>query len=86
MMAEASLPGLLRTLFIIVGVFLLLRFLGQFMIAKRNMEEERSANRNKRNFKEQKAKAKGDIGKTTILKNKKPGQSSIEDVEFEDVD
>ena len=86
MIVEASLPGLLRTLFIIVGVFLLLRFLGQFMIAKRNMEEERSANKNKRNFKEQKAKAKGDIGKTRILKNKKPGQSSIEDVEFEEVD
>ena len=44
MIVEASLPGLLRTLFIIVGVFLLLRFLGQFMIAKRNMEEERNVN------------------------------------------
>ncbi|MCO4814148.1 MAG: hypothetical protein KC454_05510 [Flavobacteriales bacterium] len=86
MIVEASLPGLLRTLFIIGGVFLLLRFLGQLMIAKRNMEEERRVNKNKSDFKEQKAKARGDIGKTKILRNKKTGQSSIEDVEFEEVD
>ena len=86
MVVEASLPGLLRTLFIIGGVFLLLRFLGQLMIAKRNMEEERRVNKNKSDFKEQKAKARGDIGKTKILRNKKTGQSSIEDVEFEEVD
>jgi len=86
MVVEASLPGLLRTLFIIGGVFLLLRFLGQLMIAKRNMEEERRVNKNKSDFKEQKAKARGDIGKTKILRNKKTGHSSIEDVEFEEVD
>jgi len=86
MIVEASLPGLIRTLLIIGGVFLLLRFLGQFMIAKRNMEEERDINSKKRNFNEQKAKAKGDIGKTKILRNKKSGESSIEDVEFEEID
>tara|TARA_B110000285_G_scaffold155122_1_gene173065 strand:+ start:87 stop:347 length:261 start_codon:yes stop_codon:yes gene_type:complete len=86
MILEAGLPNLLRTLLIIGGVFLLLRFLGQLMIAKRNMEEERDINKNKRNFAEQKAKAKGDLGKTKILRNKKSGESSIEDVEFEEVD
>ena len=50
------------------------------------MEEERRVNKNKSDFKEQKAKARGDIGKTKILRNKKTGQSSIEDVEFEEVD
>ena len=86
MIVEASLPGLLRTLLIIGAVFLLLRFLGQFMIAKRNMEEERNMSRDKRKFNEQKAKAKNNLGKTKIIKNRKSGESSIEDVEFEEIE
>ena len=86
MIVQASIPGLFRTLVIIVGVFLLLRFLGQFMIAKRNIEEEREMNKNKQNFKSQKTKAANNIGKTRILKKNKPNQSSIEDVEFEEIE
>ena len=86
MIVEASLPGLLRTLLIIGAVFLLLRFLGQFMIAKRNMEEERNMSQDKRKFNEQKAKAKNNLGKTKIIKNRKSGESSIEDVEFEEIE
>jgi len=87
MVVEASLPGLLRTLFIIGGVFLLLRFLGQLMIAKRNMEEERDVNAKRRNFESQKRKANENSGKTRILNNKgKSSNSSIEDVEFEEIE
>lgn len=86
MIVEASIPGLFRTILIIVGVLFLVRFIGQFMIAKRNMEDEREMRSTKRQFQEQKKKASQDLGKTNILRNKNPGQSSIEDVEFEEVE
>lgn len=87
MVVEASLPGLIRTLFIIGGVFLLLRFIGQFMIAKRNMEEEREINEKRRKFESQKRQANEDSGKTRIISKKsKSSQSSIEDVDFEEID
>ena len=42
MIVEASVTGIFRTILIIVGTLALLRFLGRIMIAKRNLEEERS--------------------------------------------
>ena len=35
-----SIPGLLKTVLILIGVFVALRFLGQMMIAKRNLAEQ----------------------------------------------
>ena len=42
MIVEASVTGIFRTILIIIGTLALLRFLGRIMIAKRNLEEERS--------------------------------------------
>ena len=84
MIAEASVTGLFRTLLIIVGVFVLLRFLGQLMNAKRNMEEERELSKKQRQFKEEKAKSMKNIGKTKIIK--KSSESNVEDVDFEELD
>ncbi|MBL1279047.1 MAG: hypothetical protein COA33_002155 [Fluviicola sp.] len=85
MIVEASIPGLFRMLLIIVGVILLLRFLGQFMTAKRNMEEEREMNASKREFEDAKQKAKQNIGKTKIVKQSSK-KNDIEDVDFEEID
>ena len=84
MVVEASLPGLFRTVLIIIGVILLLRFVGQFMIAKKNMDDEREMNSNKRQFQEQKKNATEDIGKTNII-NDSVGKNDIEDVDFEEI-
>ncbi len=86
MVVEASVTGLFRLLLIIVGVMLLLRFLGQFMIAKRNMEEEREMNSSRRQFNEAKEKAKRNAGKINILGKKRMNSDDIEDVDFEDVE
>jgi len=51
---EASITGLFRTVLIILGAFVLLRFLGQLMMAKRNMEEERKINERQRAFEQKK--------------------------------
>ena len=85
MIVEASIPGLFRMLLIILAVIFILRFLGRFMVAKRNMEEEREMNASKRAFDEAKRKQSQNIGKTKIV-DKKKGSSNVEDVDFEEID
>ena len=85
MVVEASVTGLFRTLLIIVGAIVLLRFLGQLMNAKRNMEEERQMNESQRKFNEEKARKKKNLGKTNIV-NRGSNSGEIEDVDFEEVE
>ena len=84
MIIEASLPGLFRTLLIIVGAIFLVRFLVQLMNAKSNMEQERNMNAQKRAFDEEKAKKYKKFGKTSILD--KSVKNDVEDVDFEEID
>lgn len=46
--AEASLTGVIRMVFIIIGVLVVLRFVGQLMLAKRNIAEEKELERQKK--------------------------------------
>jgi hypothetical protein len=85
MVVAASVTGLIRTLLIIIGVFVLLRFLGQLMNAKRNMEEERALNERERKLREEKARKKKNLGKTNVI-GKNKGGVSAEDVDFEEVE
>jgi len=88
MVVTASITGLFKTILIILGAFVLLRFLGQVMMAKRNMEEERRLNRNKRTFDEEHERKLKNFGKISILKGnsrKSKGMSDAEDVEYEEV-
>ncbi len=87
MIVEASITGLFRTVLIILGAFVLLRFLGQLMMAKRNMEEERRLNRNKRNFEDERAQKLKNFGKVTISGLSGKGrreQADAEDTEYEE--
>lgn len=92
MIVEASITGLFRTVLIILGAFVLLRFLGQLMMAKRNMEEERKINERQRAFDKERFEKMKKFGKTTVLNennvSKKNGlnDSKIEDVDFEVID
>ena len=88
MVVTASITGLFKTTLIILGAFVLLRFLGQVMMAKRNMEEERRFNRNKRNFAEERAQKLRNFGKVTISfssSRKRNQQADAEDKEFEEI-
>jgi hypothetical protein len=88
--AEASIPGLFRTILIIIGVIVLLRFLGQLMMAKRNMEEERRLNAQQRKSEKDRAEKLRDFGKTSILNSKgssygESAHSDIQDVDYEEL-
>jgi hypothetical protein len=88
MVVTASITGLFKTLLIILGAFVLLRFLGQVMMAKRNMEEERRLNRNKRNFEDERAQKLKNFGKVTISGLSSKGrkeQTDAEDAEYEEI-
>lgn len=64
---------------------MLVRFIGQLMNAKRNMEEERQLNERDRKLKEEKRYKETNSGKTRILGNNK-SSSDAEDVDFEEVE
>lgn len=91
MVVEASITGIFRTVLIVIGAIVLLRFLGQFMIAKRNMEEERRLNEQQRKAKQERDEKMKKFGKTTILGNINSKKSTnttsvdIQDVDFEEI-
>lgn len=90
MIVEASVSGLLRTVLLIIGAFVALRFIGQLMIAKRNIDEERRLNAERDKFEKEMRNTKANLGKTSILKNstsstEKSSRSNVEDVEYEEI-
>jgi hypothetical protein len=90
MIAEASIVGIFKTVLLILGAFVLLRFLGQLMIAKRNMEEERQLNKKQRDVESERNQKLKNFGKTSILNAKKKSTTKkegdfIQDVDYEDL-
>ncbi len=90
MIVESSIGGLIKTTLLIIGVFVVLKFIGQLMIAKREKAEVDKNNKSKAAF-EKELKAKRDsIGKTTVsFKNTSKKSTSsftnVEDVDYEEV-
>ncbi len=76
-----SITGLFKMILIIIGAIVLLRFFGQLMNAKRNMEEERNINERERKLQQEKERKQKNLGKTHFLTKNADG----EDVEFEEV-
>ena len=73
----------------ILGAFVLLRFLGQLMMAKRNMEEERKINERQRAFDKERSQKLRNFGKVNILarnKRKTGISDQAEDVDYEEID
>ncbi len=92
MVAEASITGLFKTLLIIIGAMVVLRFIGQLMIAKRNLEEEREQIKKQKREDERVRDTLRSMGKTKILSKNNSNKStafnhgSVEDVDFEELD
>ncbi len=90
MVVAASISGIFRTVLIIIGAIVLLRFLGQLMIAKRNMEAERILNKNQREGEAERQRKMKSFGKTTILSGSSKHKESkshpdIMDVDYEEI-
>lgn len=83
-MIEASLTGVVRTILILIGLIVVLRFLGQLMQAKRNMEKERELNRKHRESAEEAIRTRKQFGRTQVIDSNVNGQA-IEDVDFEEI-
>ncbi len=84
-MLEASFTGLLRTVFIIIGVIAVLRFLGRFFAAKREQERIRNLEINQKEVKKAQENARRTEGQISIsdAKNGKT-EGETEDVDFEE--
>ncbi len=80
-----SITGLFKTLLIIIGAFVLLRFLGRLATAKRNLDLERQMNEQKKAYESEKRNQQRKVGKTEII-GKKPVNNSVQDVDFEEVE
>ena len=83
MIAEASLIGLFKTALLIIGAFVLLRFLGQLMIAKRNIEEERADLKREKDFLRERNQKMKTFGKVSVQKETPRGD--VQDVDYEEV-
>lgn len=81
---QASISGLFKTILMVIGGLVLLRFIGQLMHAKRNLAEEQELNRKQKAFEKERNEKLRNFGKTTISKNK--NVSDVEDVSYQEVD
>lgn len=84
MIVEASVVGVFRTLLILIGLFMVLRFLGRLANAKRNLEEEKALDEQKKRDKAEKERVAKNLGKTKII-SKSSGNKDVEDVDFEEI-
>lgn len=72
-----------------IGVFVVLRIVGQLMIAKRNIEEEKKLNRRQKEFDQQRNEKLKNFGRVNILgrtKQSPPANYDTEEVDFEEID
>lgn len=77
-----SITGVFKTVLILLGVFVLLRFIGQLMVAKRNLAESQQLKRQDEALSKARKYVEKNSGKTTIIP---PKNRTAEDVDFEEV-
>lgn len=76
----------LKNILFILGVILLLRFIGKMMTARRNIKAQQDHQQDRARQKEQKNKSQQNLGKTSIHKIDKNHVSDSDYTEFEEVD
>ncbi|MGV3630842.1 MAG: hypothetical protein ACO1O6_06540 [Bacteroidota bacterium] len=77
-----SVSGLFKTVLYIVGAIVLLRFIGQLMIAKRNINEQNAMKEQQSRFDKERRFVEQNKGKVSISKSR---NSSAVDVDYEEV-
>ena len=85
MLVTASITGVFKMILMLIGAFVLLRFLGQLLQAKRNMEEERRLLKKQREAERERSWKLKHFGKTSVMNKTKSPSTSTEDVDFEEV-
>ncbi|MDB0063228.1 hypothetical protein N8079_02255 [Crocinitomicaceae bacterium] len=81
-MLESSFTGIIRTVFIIIGVITILRLLGRVMQVRRNQNELRNIEEREEEIKN----ARRNTGRIDFLNSQSNNSTSkIEDVDFEEL-
>jgi len=83
--AQASLGGLFKTILIIIGAFVALRFIGQMMIAKRNLDEQRDMEEKEKKFQRERKEKLRDFGKVTVSKSNPSAKGEVQDIDYEEI-
>jgi len=84
-MLESSFTGLFKTILLVIGALVALRFIGRLMIAKRNLEEERELLKREKDFQQERNEKLKNFGKVSVEKQPKASGAAAEDVDFEEV-
>lgn len=77
-----SVTGTVRMILIIIAVFVIVRFIGRLMIAKRNLDEERNFNQNNDQYRKAKEQSEREKGKIKVVDRFR----DAEDVDYEEVE
>ena len=83
MVVTASISGVLKTILMLLGAMVVLKYLGQLMIAKRNIAEQSRFREEQDKIQKQKAHFERNKGKISILRNVTPG--NVKDVDYEEI-
>jgi biopolymer transport protein ExbB/TolQ len=87
MVVEASITGLFKTIFIIIGVVVFFRFIGRLMLVKRQMETERQMNAEANKMQKERDQKIKNFGKVSVFSKsdkRKPNYTKVEDVTYEE--
>lgn len=68
----------------LIGAFVALRFIGQLMMTKRNLDEEKRIKQADKKFRKEKEEKYKSFGKTTIISNSKV-KGDVKDVDHEEL-
>jgi hypothetical protein len=83
MVVEASFVGLIKTTLIVIGAMVVVKFIGQLMIAKRNINEQNRMKQAEFHLRKEKEQYEKNKGKISILR--KDTIRNVQDVDFEDI-
>lgn len=74
-----------KTILIIIGAFVALRFIGQMMIAKRNLDEQKEMDEKEKKFQRERKEKLRDFGKVTVSRSNSGSKGDIQDIDYEEV-
>jgi phosphotransferase system glucose/maltose/N-acetylglucosamine-specific IIC component len=83
-MIAFSITGVFKMALMIIGALVVVKFIGQLMIAKRNLEEEKREKEAQNKFEKEKIEALKSFGKTKIVR-KEDINGNVQDVEHEEI-
>ena len=83
MVVTASISGVLKTILMLLGAMVVLKYLGQLMIAKRNIAEQSRFREEQDKIQKQKSHFEQNKGKISIVRN--VNLSNVKDVDYEEI-